>query len=654
MKIRGWLARTFGPSRATLMRQNARLTEQRDRAGAERDSARALHRELRDRLRMLKIDMREGRSGIEPHRGHMDHWKDERARTAAAPAIAARKAAGEALGVREAETLLPRIVPPFRNAPPAATITPPADIAFLTVANDRFAPGLEAMLRSLLHLYPDLASDIHVMHDGTLSDFVQRRLTRLYPRLIFRVPDMDWLEALPGQSENHKRIGKLGFMNIEGLALTGYARVLLIDSDLLFLADISELWRGDDAIACLDAGDRDYAVVSPATGRGVLNSGVISLPGSMLGDAAHASMVKLVRETACSDVCETLDRFADQKAWNLWLADKPVRIAPSNYNCNVKFVVKSLDGESEMLSIVHFTGSKPWNDPAWLEPEIMWPDTSSALRHPRLWTALARRRLAEDRLAEYQAASIARRRAPVNGAAGKTCVLIGNGPSIARTDLSLVRGLERFVFNWFVLHDDFDAIAPEHLVIASHQFFGGWNTQAPAFPPGYLAALRSHSHRPVIWASFYFRELFEAEGLIGEYEINWLLFEKPFKRNVDDAGRYDPDLDRFLDDARTGVLTAGLPAALAMGFETVLLVGCDSSYNQAGADTRYFYDQSRHSSKETDADDLTKVWAPGGRGQEVYRLAAIAVAERGGRLVDCTVGGRLDSVEKGDLADFRG
>jgi len=99
-------------------------------------------------------------------------------------------------------------------------------------------------------------------------------------------------------------------------------------------------------------------------------------------------------------------------------------------------------------------------------------------------------------------------------------VLIGNGPSLKQTDLSLFDGFEKFVFNWFVHHEDFDRVAPDHLVLASHMFYGGWHTARPSIPPSFLAALTAHAHRPRIWTSYYFRDLIEATPELAGYDVS--------------------------------------------------------------------------------------------------------------------------------------
>ena len=231
--------------------------------------------------------------------------------------------------------------------------------------------------------------------------------------------------------------------------------------------------------------------------------------------------------------------------------------------------------------------------------------------------------------------------------------MIGNGPSISKTDLTVAADYEKFCFNWFILHEAFDIVRPEHLVLGSHQFFGGWNTQAPNFPDGYLDRLLGIRHRPVIWTCYYFKPLFERVGLDREFEINYCLFEKPFKRFVDKLGYYNADIDGYLDDSRTGVLSLGIPAAISMGFQRILLVGCDSNYNQTGVSSKYFYDTKKHTSLETDQRSLTATWTEAGRGQIVYRLASESLAERGVELVDCTVDGALTEVPMAKFETFR-
>ena len=665
---------------AKLQQRADELRDERNVARTARSEARAEAKEMRGERDKLALELKRKSKELESLVTKFDKTKEsmqaanrrlrehavftdcdfflqERQRDAMRDEVAAKLAAGTALTVRESEVRFERLAAPVSRRLPVRSV-PPKSVAFLTVANDRFIPGLIGMLRSLLEVYPTFESDLYVCHDGTLTEFAQRSLKRIYPGLIFLVPDMSWMEEIPETSNNHKRIGVLGYMNLAALTLEGYSQIVLLDSDILVLDDISELWNHqDEFVVCYDVGDREYVVKSEFTGRFVLNSGVISVPGSAANPDFLERAKQVARDYAVAEICPAIDRFADQKIWNILLKDERVHYAPVNYNCNIKYLVRSLAGNFEGISIVHFAGPKPWNSKDYNHDDHLTEEVGGVVRHHKLWQDKYRSLVYAGRLAEYAAwARDFRRRDPVRPESvhdgRKTCVMIGNGPSIAKTDLASLAHYERFVFNWFILHDDFDVVKPDHLVLASHMFYGGWFSSAPAFPPGYLDRLRQLQHKPVIWTSFFFRDLVEIEGLDKEFEVNYVLFEKPFKRFVDKTGRYNADIDGFLDDARTGVLSAGVPVALGLGFEEVVLVGCDSNYNQNPDQSKYFYNTELHSSAETNAASLTATWTAEGRGQYVYQVVAEELESRGCRLVDCTVDGALTDIPKGRVEDY--
>jgi lipopolysaccharide biosynthesis glycosyltransferase len=575
---------------------------------------------------------------------YANFFKLEHARREREPRLRAKLAAGERLSTTEHEVLVPRYAPVMHKRL-LERRTPPESVAFLTVANARFMPGLVGLLLSLLDVYPDLRSDVLIYHDGSLTDFAQRRLRDIYPRISFFVPDMDWLELVARESDNHKRIGKLGYMNLYAFAHSGYERVIVLDADLLILDDISALWTGDDDAfrACHDCGDREYVAMSLHTGSYIVNSGVISIPKRYL----NAETFEEVKRVACDSLIpldDLIDRFADQKTWNMFLAGKPVSIAEVNYNCNVKYIIRHLGGNLEGVSIAHFAGAKPWNNQLYLHDELVTEFKPKALAFPKIWSDQYRRLSFKHRLASFRRDTAADRRTPVlepTPDSAPTCVMIGNGPSIADTPLENLQGLECFCFNWFILHDRFEDVRPQHLVLASHMFFGGWNTLSPEFPAGYLQRLGNLRHKPVLWISYYFKPLIESLGLHADFEVNYLLFEKPFKRFVDSLGASVCDIEGFLDDCRTGVLSFGAPIATALGFKRMVLVGCDSNYNVAPGGRNYFYNEALHTSLSTKSDALTATWQPGGPGHFAYEVVGQALRRKGVELLDSTVGGGL-------------
>src|SRR5690606_13244876 len=112
------------------------------------------------------------------------------------------------------------------------------------------------------------------------------------------------------------------------------------------LDDISRLWDGNDEVfyVCYDCGHREYVAKSKATGDFIINSGVVSIPKKYLGRRWFEEIAAIAN--AFSPCCPLLDRFADQRVWNIFLADKPKEIIELDYNCNIKYLVQFLDGNA--------------------------------------------------------------------------------------------------------------------------------------------------------------------------------------------------------------------------------------------------------------------------------------------------------------------
>lgn len=655
--------------------KNAIARAQRDEARIQRDDAREqrniARRQRRDAQLETKSIMRRLERSNGPSRSKGLNYFDELQRTEAELSIAKTEdptLEGVSLSILELEHGVR--APVFINTFPERQ-TPPDTVAFVTVANDLFVPGLEVGIASLLDIYPDFRSDVIVFHDGTISEFCRRRLQNLYPLIRFEVPDMKWLEGVPQDSANRKRIGVLGYKSVMALGLEAYERVIVFDSDVAFIDDISMLWTGQDhplgsgttpaeveaetIFACQDYGARPWAAVSPATSQPIINSGILSIPRRYMTEQDQLDICALVQENH-ETFCPLLDRFADQKAWNRFIYERQARILPINFNCNIKYLDAMRDGDVSFVRVIHFAGYKPWFDKLFLNGDQI-PESDSFAVAPAVWRNICRQTLGRLRQRQYQSLIAAPDYFQPTSASRMldnvpACFFIGNGPSLKDTNLSLIKGFETFAFNWFVLHEDFDVVQPDNLVLASHMFFGGWSTQTPEIPDEYLTALLSKKWRPTLWTSFYFREYFESTNLSEQFDIRYILFEKPHKEFIDTSGVAHLDIDGFLNDGRTGVLSAALPIALRKGYKRIGLVGCDSNYNQTSdADGNYFYDAAQHVSKETRAESLTKTWTEAGPGHFAYLRAQDTLLEQDVALIDFTLNGSLP-LTKGCLEDL--
>jgi len=407
---------------------------------------------------------------------------------------------------------------------------PGPEVALVTVANARFSRGLEALLLSLRAVYPTLSAPVLVVHDGSLGPFMQRRLREIHAPLQFVQPEPAWAEALPLDSHNRQRIGLLGYLNGHALSLRGYRRVLVLDSDLLITGALDPLWAEGEAFrGVVDCGDRPWAAVSPHTGRPVLNSGVLSLPGWALSEAMERRFEALIRQ-AGEPVCALLDRFADQKVWNQLLAAQPLEWLPLNFNCNVKYLVQYLGGCAEGLSVVHFAGPKPWLSWPWVAPEP-GEQRAGAVTDHLFWNRQYRQQLMAWRLALHrQALAVAAPLPP--------------GPALLATDpraLAAANGASR------------------HLLLADPQLFGPDWPNRPDWPPGWPAALQAAAPLQ-LWAPFEWEPALRPLPLPAGVQWRWVLIEAPFSPPLDQgddliaaAGAWDGGFEPWSDPPLAGL-----------------------------------------------------------------------------------------------------
>ena len=525
---------------------------------------------------------------------------------------------------------------------------PDEGVVFASVCNDKYAPGLEALILSLKDVYPDLHSKYLVYHDATLSAFSRQRLDRLYPHFEFHEKDPDEFAVTMGDELNHKRVGRLGYLTLHCIKIEEPNHIVILDTDLLILGDISPLWSSQCLQAVPDIGNRPYGVVSK-TGHPVINSGVLSLPRSARGPQAWERARRLLALVDQDDDID-IQRFADQRFWNMLLRECDYELLPQNFNTNKTLIEGAYTEQIGQVSVLHLTGPKPWYE--FLHSSLLVGDDYSRYREGRskfklaftLWNNIYRRQLLKTRLTSYRE-EMESTLLELHGAArSRPAVMIGNGPSIAQTDLSVFEGYERFCFNWFINHKDFDEVKPHHLVVASHMLFGGWFTPKPELPAAYLDALLSHKHRPTLWFPFYFKDYIESLPQLHDFKKNYIFFEKPFKLTIADRGLPELDIRQPLVDCNTGVLTAGIPLAVHMKAKAIVLVGCDSNYSSASGS--YFYAADSHKSETTRPERLIKTWVQGGEGQFGYLVTAKALAEKEIAFFDATIDGALKDLQK--------
>jgi hypothetical protein len=209
---------------------------------------------------------------------------------------------------------------------------------------------------------------------------------------------------------------------------------------------------------------------------------------------------------------------------------------------------------------------------------------------------------------------------------GERCFLIGNGPSLAQHDLTMLRGEVAFTVNRGYLAAPFGLPQTPYYVI----------TDPLTYQP-YLTEVR-HAQ---VGLRFYRADVFDLPAYLDAPDREPAI-RVPFHRA--------PTMDEgyFARDATTGVfrgctvLLDAAQLAFMMGCTEVYLIGCDLDYHQAQT---HVYGTGPIEQERLDVMPIPKV------------LAAMAVAEgvfrqHGRVFANAGIGGRLDTIPRVDYSSL--
>ncbi len=208
----------------------------------------------------------------------------------------------------------------------------------------------------------------------------------------------------------------------------------------------------------------------------------------------------------------------------------------------------------------------------------------------------------------------------------KACVIVGNGPSLNQTDLSLLEGNDVFISNYaflnkeLVKHAKFLAVT-NYLVAeqGSHQFNG--LDQLTKLYPYWLSYCVGGKN------THFFNSIGYAE------------FSTDIEKNVS----WRSTVSFFL-----------LQIAYWLGYEKVVMIGFDNSYKQEkGLKEGDLIEQHDNDENHFDARYFKgKKWqaADVGNMEDMYQLSKQAFEADGREVVNCTVGGNLEVFKRGELA----
>lgn len=209
-----------------------------------------------------------------------------------------------------------------------------------------------------------------------------------------------------------------------------------------------------------------------------------------------------------------------------------------------------------------------------------------------------------------------------------TCIVVGNGPSLRHTDLSLLEGHDVFISNYAVIDEGLKSKA---------KYLGMVNPHVAEQDPELFNNLRGLVKFFPYWLRYC---LEEAEDVIFLNELPG----QPF---------FSTDVSENVSGHST-VTHFNLQIAYSLGYRKAVLVGCDNAYQQPS--------EAREGDiLKCDTDDPNHFRPDYFRGKRwqaadtqlmslVYLLAKQAYEKDGREIVNCTTGGALEAFRRGDLA----
>jgi len=224
-------------------------------------------------------------------------------------------------------------------------------IAMLLALNDSFVLSMKVFLISLKESNPWFDGDIILLSDGSLSEKNILTLKKIYKNIIvINAKNNDYSGCLPTtQKWGYNLYYRFDVFEMGNL---GYDRIIIFDSDMVFLNDIKELWEDKHLFSACEKylGIPEIEPNSPIEqNRKRFNCGLMSFSKKFLKPKYKQSLIKLASEKSWS---------SDQPVFNVCFAGD-VFYLPQKYN-----VVSSIASVQSLKDahIIQYHGFvKPWH-----------------------------------------------------------------------------------------------------------------------------------------------------------------------------------------------------------------------------------------------------------------------------------------------------
>ena len=225
-----------------------------------------------------------------------------------------------------------------------------------------------------------------------------------------------------------------------------------------------------------------------------------------------------------------------------------------------------------------------------------------------------------------------------NKHSGKTCFIFGSGPSIKNQDLSSIVDYYSFCSNWFPMHPEFERLKINYYCAYDDNFV------SPDVNEQWYRMIKHINcifFFPMQWNKISFR-------LKKLFYVNYRPRKKIYNNN-----KFSYDIFKGFYNGDTVIINFCIPLAFFMGFEKIILLGCECDYGfekDNNLDNAYFHSAESHETMNKHSKLSAYIWQ-----QNVlrsYEVINTYAKQFGKKIINATNGGRLNIFPRKKLSEI--
>jgi alpha-N-acetylglucosamine transferase len=230
-------------------------------------------------------------------------------------------------------------------------------IALCTICNDDFVKGAQVMIHSFLNQNRWFKGDVIVMYSKNLSPLSihsRESLLKIHSKIKFiEIDESRYSNAIKRFVE--KSGLHLKFMpslfTFEVFAIRGYDAVMYVDSDILHINPMTDMFRHPGDFVVTPA-----SLTYPKISHHEFSGGVFMIRGKMMSQSIRDNLIKFSIKTKRFNLL-------DQTIMNDFFKRNDKTWAPNDFNCSKRCFNDDnfKNFNRNQISVIHYVSDKPWN-----------------------------------------------------------------------------------------------------------------------------------------------------------------------------------------------------------------------------------------------------------------------------------------------------